>query len=105
MSDYNNYQNRSNYQGYQNSSAAYAGQRATTPAQAPNPRGMGKHGRPKKRWPKVLLGIVIAIIVLIGVVVGVAVWYMSTLNSAMSLGENTEEIKAKLVQPEEDKDQ
>lgn len=59
--------------------------------------------RRKRRWPKVLAGIGIALVVLIVAAVAAVMLYVNSLNSSMSLGEATEEIKGALAKAEENK--
>lgn len=69
-----------------------------TIVKAPDSQRSGRHKRHRrKRWAKVVIGIVVALLVVIGAAVAAIAWYMNSLNSSMSLGEATDEIKANLA--------
>lgn len=56
-----------------------------------------KHHKHRKKWPKVVAGILIGIVVLVGAGVAAAMVYKNSLDSAMSLGNDAKEIENALT--------
>ena len=74
----------------------------TTIIKAPDSHSSSKHGkkrhhRRRKKWPKVVAGVLIALLVVVGIGAGAAFAYMKALDKAMSLGDNHEAISAALT--------
>lgn len=61
--------------------------------------GSGHHHRRKhrKKWPKVVAGIVIALVVVVGIGAGAAFMYMKSIDDSMSLGDEHETISGALT--------
>ncbi len=71
-----------------------------TIVKAPDSHKGGKHGKRRKhrkKWPRVLAGVLIALVVLLGVGAGAAFAYINSLNAAMSLGDDHDTIVGTLT--------
>ena len=59
--------------------------------------GKRRHHRRRKKWPKVVAGVLIALLVIMGIGASAAFMYKKTIDEAMSLGDNHEAISAALT--------
>ena len=59
--------------------------------------GKRRHHRRRKKWPKVVAGVLIALLVIVGIGAGAAFMYKKSIDEAMSLGDNHEAISAALT--------